>query len=118
MGLHSVKLSHQNIANFFSEQTKNIETTQKTKTTKIPASPLLARQISTTNTNEYPSQIFNRDGYSFALVGNDALLKAHELFDELGWSAAHQSATIAFKMAAPLALSNLHPDSIAPVRSQ
>ena len=51
-------------------------------------------------------------------LGMRALLKAHKPFNQLDWSAAHQAATIAFKMAAPFALSNLHSDLIAPVRLQ
>ena len=50
--------------------------------------------------------------------GIRALLRSQEPFNQLGWSAARQAATISFKMAATLTLLNLHPDSIAPVRSQ
>ena len=45
-----------------------------------------------------------------------ALWKAHDPLHQFAWLTADQAANNAFEMAAPPAPSNLHPDSMAPVR--
>ena len=84
---------------------------------------LFARQILTTNVNEYyPSQIDVATAIHLHWWGMRALSKVHGPFHQPGQLVAHQVATITkaitFETAAQLTQSNLHPDLIALPRLQ